>query len=155
MTEPYFTAKPLYRVKLWLGVTSMRTNLGFIYQIELWKLDCFIKGSMFSLWIESIFHSWCCFGDTLSSIFWYDANALHHFEYLLFVFFYLQVIVRLQELLLMKVTLRGRKLENSWKMFELHSRRFVVTMCFYRFIQQHEVLVTYSPSISLWKTWRK
>jgi hypothetical protein len=61
--------------------------------------------------------------------------------------------VRLQELLLMKVTLRERKLEDSWKMFELHPRRFVVTMCFYHFIQllwsfqfQDKVFVTYSPS---------
>jgi len=103
--------------------------------------------------IESIFHPSFCFVDTLGSIFWYDANALRQFRYLLFVFFYLQAIVRLQELLLVKVTLRERKLENSWKMFELHSRRFVVTMCFYHFIQlllsfqfQHKVFVTYSPS---------
>ena len=63
-----------------------------------------------------------------SSIFWYDANALLQFRYLFFVFFYLQAIVRLRELLLMKVTLRERKLEDSWKMSELHPRRFVVTM---------------------------
>ncbi|KAF8655896.1 hypothetical protein HU200_060850 [Digitaria exilis] len=42
-----------------------------------------------------------------------------------------QVIVKLQELLLTKVMLRERKLENSWKMFELHSHRFVATMRVY------------------------
>ena len=104
-----------------------KDTMNRVYFISL-NYESLIKGStlssLYMVLIESIFHP----SFYLGSIFWYDANAFCQFRYLLFVFFYLQAIVRLRELLLMKVTLRERKLEDSWKMSELHPRRFVVTM---------------------------